>query len=106
MKRFLVIMMIVALCLSLCACGSYRANERTKDYVTQTTERPGGTTDTTKNRTTGSNRIDKGTGNAATERQTDMTPDLEDGYIEDGNADDGVIDGELSIPSPNVTHRP
>ena len=105
-KRILVIMMIVALCLSLCACGSYRANESTKDYETQTTERPGGTTDTTKNRSTGTNRTDKGTGNGTTDRQTDMTPDPEDGYIEDGSAGDGMIDGEHVTPSPNATHRP
>ena len=106
MKRFLVMMMIVALCLSLCACGSYRANQSTKDYETETTERPGGTTDTVKNRTTGTGRTDKGTGSGTADRQTDMTPDPEDGYIEDGSADDGVIVGESVTPSPKATHRP
>lgn len=99
MKKILVMILALALCLSLCACGRVRTNEGMTDYETRTTERPGGTTDTVKNRSTGN-------GNGTTEKKTDMTPDAEDGTIKDDNADDGVIVGDSVTPSPNATHRP
>ena len=74
-RKILVLILSLLLCVSLCACGSYRAND---------------------------DRMDKGTNHD----QTEMTPDAEDGFVDDETASDGIINGDLSIPSPKVSHRP
>ena len=74
-RKILVMILALLLCVSLCACGSYRAND---------------------------NRMD----DAATRENTDMMPDAKDGYVDDDSGTDGILNGDLSMPSPNVSHRP
>lgn len=38
--------------------------------------------------------------------QTEMTPDAEDGIVDDNTGTNGIISGDLTMPSPNVSHRP
>ena len=74
-RRILALILALLLCFTLCACGSYRSNDYTKE-------------------------------NGTARDDMDRTPDAEDGFIEDDNGSDGILDGTLSIPSPNVSHRP
>lgn len=74
-RKMIVLILVLLLCASLCACGSYRANDSM--------------TDREMNRD-----------------QTDMVPDGKDGYVDDDTGSGGVINGELAIPSPNVSHTP
>ena len=87
--------MILALllCFSLSACGSYRANG---------TDRTGGTYNGNGNNGTGSNGMN---GNGMNDQTTDILPDAEDGYVDDSSGSEGILDGELSMPSPNVTSK-
>ena len=101
-RKILIIALALLLCFSLCACGSYRASYD-DDY---------GVTDngTARNGMTGNGVNDSGTNRNGTadngmNGSTDAMPDAEDGYVDDNNADDGVIDGNLPSPSPNMTNK-
>ena len=77
-NKAIAMLLVLLLCLSLCACGSYR-----NSYGTDTMDR-----------------------NGTNENSIDMTPDIGDGMVRDNNANDGVVDGSLAVPSPNVTRNP
>lgn len=102
-RRILAMILALAICLALCACGSYRANDGTSDKAadnngTAGTDRPSGTYDGA------GNNAANGTG--MNDRGSDMLPDTEDGIVDDNNGSNGILDGELPMPSPNVTHKP
>lgn len=79
MQRKLIAMILaLALCLLLCACGSVRMQNGTA--------------------------YDRSGDNAA-DYGTDMMPDPEDGYVDERNADNGLV-GTTPAPSPRATHNP
>ncbi len=78
-KKLLVIVLAIALCLCLAACGSLRPGGNYN----------GGMTD------------GNGTGTTAGQRT-----DAQDGTVENGNGQDGVIGGYTPMPSPRVTKNP
>ena len=103
-RKVLVMILALLLCTSLCACGSYRVNDGMNDNGMSTN----GTNDTGTNRAGGNYN---GTGNNGTagdglnDRTSDMLPEAEDGFIDDDSGSDGILDGDLSVPSPNVTSK-
>ena len=104
-RKVLVMFLALLLCVSLCACGSYRANEGMNDNGMTNNgnngtgaDRAGGSYNGT-----GSNGTN---GNGMNNQDMDVMPDAEDGFVDDNNGDNGILDGELSMPSPNVTQRP
>ncbi len=113
-RKVLVMILALLLCFSLSACGSYRANDGMNDNGTTNygtngtgtngtgTDRTGGTYNGNGNNGTGSNGMN---GNGMDDQTTDILPDAEDGYVDDNSGSDGILDGELSMPSPNVTSK-
>lgn len=75
MKRVIVFILAVSLCLSLCACGNYRTDSGMS-------------------------------GSGTTENGSDMLPDSAGGYVDDNQADNGVVDDNTVTPYPRSTHRP
>lgn len=73
-RKVLVIVLALMLCLSLCACGSYRTSYDAND-------------------------------NGMNGQNTDRMPDAKDGYVVDDNGTNGILDGDLTSPSPNVTNK-
>lgn len=84
-RKALVMILALLLCLLLCACGSYK-----EDRVLPTREPGAGVTDR----------------NGVTDQTDDGMPDAKDGYVDDGNAADGVVDENPGTPSPSITHKP
>lgn len=108
MKRQVLSMVLaLLLALSLSACGSYR----NMDGMDNRSVTDNGTTGTngsrTNGRTNGDAYTDGTAGNGTVGNTgTDMMPDPEDGYVDDNNADDGVVDAKNPAPSPKVSTRP
>lgn len=104
-RKVLVLILALLLCVCLCACGSYRATDGMNDNG-KTNNGTNGTNGTGTDRAGGTYNGSNGTnGNGMNDRGTDMLPDAEDGYVDDNSGSDGILDGELSMPSPNVTHK-
>ncbi len=100
MKKTLIVLLLVLLCISFCACGSYRNDTGLPGEGT-------GTHDMTDGGTAEKRPGGNYTGDKDSDRKTDDgMPNAEDGYVEDKQAQDGIIEEETPSPSPNATRKP
>lgn len=98
-KKLLLSALAFVLAANLSACGMTSRTDLTTDTNTGTNRSNSDRTVT--DRMDGTDR-DATTGRYDTDRNYDMTPDFNDGYVKDWHADDGIVDDRAGRTSYNA----
>lgn len=100
-KRIISIALILLLVFALTACGSMRAPEYDRDD--EIVDRMPNENKGTDNNTTTRGTNDYTMRNRTIDDNAQMMPNPEDGFIEDDNADDGIVEDQRPMTSPRIS---